>query len=474
MRYEPYDYQRRAAAFIEERPYCGLFLDMGLGKSVITLSAVRRLIDHGEVERVLVVAPRTVAETTWATEAAKWDHTRSLRVVSLTGDEMSRVAAMKTPADVYVTTRDIFPRLVSRHGGELPFDMLVLDELTSFKSPKSLRFKAMRRARPHLRRVVGLTGTPSPNGLLDLWAQIWCLDMGERLGAYVTHFRLEYFDEYRVNGIPVRCTPKKGSEERIRGRIADLCLCMQARDYLTLPPLRVVDVAVPLSPGIRRLYDSFERRKVLELLEGDPGRTVLAGSAAALMNKLSQFANGAVYVADGLVEKVHDGKVDALTDIVESAGSPVLVFYQYRHDIPRIRHALRTFRVGEYEGAETLRGWNSGEYDVLLAHPSSTAYGLNMQAGGHYIVWFGTGWNLEHYQQANARLHRQGQTHPVTVYRLLTEGTVDERAAAALDGKRDAQQGMLDALTQLIERHNGKGQGIQTADRQDTLASSPE
>lgn len=455
MRFEAYGYQRRAIDYVMEHPYCGLFLDMGLGKSVITLTAVRELIDHGEVERVLVVAPKTVAEATWATEAGKWDHTRSLRVVKVTGDEKKREEALAEEADVYVTTRDLYVWLVARHKGRLPFDMLVIDELTSFKSPKSLRFKAMKKSRPWFNRVVGLTGTPAPNGLLDLWAQMWCIDMGDRLGKFVTRYRQEYFDEYRHNGIPVRTTLKNGSEEAIRRKISDVCLCMQARDYLTLPPLRVADVRLQLPDAKRRAYDKFEREKVLELVKENPDSRILAASAAALMNKLSQFANGAVYDGEGEAKEIHGVKTEALQEIVEAAQSPVLVFYQFRHDIPRIQAAMKGLRTAVYEGEGTLKDWNSGKIDVLLAHPASTAYGLNMQQGGHYIVWFGTGWNLELYQQANARLHRQGQEHQVTVYRLIMAGTVDERAADALEGKRSMQQGMLDSLSDLIRKHNG-------------------
>lgn len=456
MRFTPHDYQRRAIAHVEQHPYCGLFLDMGLGKSVITLTAISRLIDYGEVSSVLVVAPKTVAESTWGAEVAKWDHLRHLKVSLVMGTPEQREASLEEDADIHVTTRDLFVKVVAHYKGRLwPFDMVVIDELTSFKTPRSLRFKAFRKVRPQMRRVVGLTGTPAPNGMLDLWAQMYCIDEGKRLCRFVTHYRQTYFSEIRVHNIPIKTTLLPGMEDVIRGKISDICLTMQARDYLTLPPLMVTDVAVRLPAAKLKAYRHFERDKVLEFARNTEGkdRNVVADSAAALMNKLAQFANGAVYDDDGSPVEIHQSKVEALVELVEGAQSPVLVFYQFRHDIPRITEAMKGLRVETYKGADTLEAWNSGKIDVLLAHPSSTAYGLNMQQGGHYIVWFGTGWNLELYQQANARLHRQGQEHPVIVYRLLTEGTVDARMAAALESKRSMQQGMLDALGEMIKEY---------------------
>lgn len=442
--------------WIIDKPRCGLFLDMGLGKTVSTLTAVRQLIDDCEIERVLVVAPKKVAETTWSTEAEKWDHLKSLKVVKVLGTAKQRCLALEEKADVYVTGRDNLVWLVGKYGGKLPFDALVIDELTSFKSPKSERFKAMRIALPTVQRVIGLTGTPAPNGLIDLWAQMYCIDQGERLGKSVGKYRDTYFETHKWNNVVVRCAVKKGCEKIIRDKIADVCLSMQAKDYLQLPDLITETVPVSLSAKTAEAYTKFERDKVMEFQaehEGKPSH-VLANSAAGLMNKLSQFANGAVYDDDRQVHHVHDEKLARLAEIVEGAnGSSVLVFYQYKHDIERIRNKLKGYKVRVYEGEKDLNDWNAGKIDVLLAHPASTAYGLNMQAGGHYIVWFGTGWNLEHYQQANARLHRQGQQHPVTIYRLVCKGTVDERACAALENKRGVQQGLLDSLNYLIRKH---------------------
>lgn len=457
MIYKPYDYQITAQQWIIEKPHCGLFLDMGLGKTVSTLTAVQQLIDDCEVSRVLVVAPKKVAETTWSTEAEKWEHLRGLRVVKVLGTEKQRCMALAEKADVYVTGRDNFVWIVGKYGGQLPFDALVIDELTSFKSAKSERFKAMRIALPSVKRVIGLTGTPAPNGLVDLWAQMYCLDQGERLGKSISKYRETYFETHKWNNIVVRCDVKKGCDQIIRDRIADICLSMQAKDYLELPDMITHTVTVELSAKTMAAYTKFEREKVLEFKNEhtDEPANVLAQSAAGLMNKLSQFANGAIYDENMDVHAVHDEKIDRLAEIVEAAnGSSVLVFYQYKHDIPRITAKLKGYRVRTYQGEKDLISWNAGEIDILLAHPASTAYGLNMQQGGHYIVWFGTGWNLEHYQQANARLHRQGQRYPVTVYKLICRGTVDERASAALEGKKGVQQSLLDSLNYLIRKHS--------------------
>lgn len=456
MIYKPYDYQRTAMQWIVDKPKCGLFLDMGLGKTVSTLTAIQQLIDDCEVSRVLVVAPKKVAETTWSTEAQKWEHLHDLKVVKVLGTEKQRCLALSQKADVYVTGRDNFVWLEGKYGGRLPFDTLVIDELTSFKSAKSERFKAMRIALPSVHRVIGLTGTPAPNGLIDLWAQMYCLDQGERLGRSVTKYREAYFETHRWNNIVVRCDVKKGCEEIIRNKIADICLSMQAKDYLQLPDLITHTATVELTPKVREAYERFEREKVLEFKteHGQEPANVLAQSAAGLMNKLAQFANGAVYDDSMQVHEVHSEKLDRLAEIVEAAnGNSILVFYQYKHDVTRIAAKLKGYRVRAYQGEKDLNDWNAGQIDVLLAHPASTAYGLNMQQGGHYIVWFGTGWNLEHYQQANARLHRQGQQHPVQVYKLICAGTVDEKASAALEGKKGVQQSLLDSLNYLLRKY---------------------
>lgn len=457
MIYRPYEYQEKGQRWIADHPSCALLMEMGLGKTVVTLTAIQRMMDDCEVGRTLVVAPKKVAETTWTTEAAKWDHLRGLRVAKVLGKEKKRRMALAEKADVYVIGRDNFVWLVGLYGGKLPFDVLVIDELTSFKNPKSQRFKAMRIARPGVERVIGLTGTPAPNGLIDLWGQMYCIDMGERLGKSVTKYRETYFETHRWNNIVVRCDVKKGCDDIIRDRISDICLSMQAKDYLQLPDLMTHTVRVELPPSVRKSYEKFEREKVLEFRQahGEEPTNILANSAAGLMNKLAQFSNGAVYDEEHNVHEIHSEKIDRLAEIVEAAnGNSVLVFYQFKHDIPRISSRLKDYRVAVYKDERQLTDWNAGKIDVLLAHPASTAYGLNMQQGGHYIVWFGTGWDLELYQQANARLHRQGQAHPVTVYKLVGAGTVDERSSAALENKKAKQQSLLDSLKYLISKYS--------------------
>ena len=429
MKFRPYEYQQTAIKWIIDNPRCGLFLDMA----------------------------KKVAETTWTTEAQKWDHLKSLKVAKVMGTEKQRKLALAEKADVYVIGRDSFVWLVGIFGGMLPFDVLVIDELTSFKSSKSNRFKAMRMATPTAKRVIGLTGTPAPNGLIDLWAQMYCIDMGERLGKSVTKYRETYFETHKWNNIIVRCNVKKGYDEVIRKKIADICLSMQAKDYLQLPDLINHTIKVQLSTATMQAYTKFEREKVLQFQDEHQGETanVLAQSAAGLMNKLSQFANGAIYDEDRNVHNVHDEKLDRLAEIIEAAnGNSVLVFYQYKHDAARIAEKFKGYRVKVYTDEKQLIEWNAGQVDILLAHPASTAFGLNMQDGGHYIVWFGTGWNLELYQQANARLHRQGQQYPVQVYNLVCSGTVDERAVTALENKKGVQQGLLDSLNYLIRKHS--------------------
>lgn len=460
MKYTPHDYQQTATQWIIDKPRCALFLDMGLGKSVITLTAINELIDACEIDTALIVAPKKVAESTWSTEAKKWAHLRGLRVSRIIGTEKQRKQALMAKADVYVIGRDSFVWLSCHYQGALPFDMIVLDELTSFKSSKSSRFKAMRIVAPKAKRIVGLTGTPAPNGLIDLWAQMYCIDQGERLGKSITKYREQYFSTRMWNNIITKCEVKKGCDTLIQDRIKDIALTMQAKDYLTLPPLMVHEVKIPLPATVQNRYNTFEREMVLEFSEAHKGQeqspAILANSAAGLMNKLSQFANGAVYDSDGLAHEVHSEKLDRLCEIVEGAnGGSVLVFYQFKHDIPRIAERLTSkgYKVQTYQGAQQLNEWNDGRIDVLLAHPASTAFGLNMQQGGNVIAWYGTGWNLELFQQANARLHRQGQTKPVMVYKLVCCDTVDERASQALDGKRGVQQSLLDGLNYLLNKY---------------------
>lgn len=461
MRFTPYQYQLKAMAWIKDHHRCGLFLDMGLGKTVSTLTAIQDLMDEAEVTSTLVVAPKKVAEATWSSEASKWDHL-DLTVSKVLGTEKQRLAALETKADVYVTGRDNFVWLVEHYGGMLPFDCLVIDELTSFKSNTSQRFKAMRAVSPTFHRVIGLTGTPAPNGLIDLWAQMYCLDLGERLGKSLTRYRESYFYIRRWNNIIVKCTVRPGCEDIIRGKIADICLSMQSKDYLSLPEMIVHDVPVSLGDKLLGQYREFEQEQVLSFQEAhkDEPSNIIANSAAGLMSKLQQFASGAVYDEDKTAHEIHDRKLEHLREIVEAAQSPVLVFYQFIADIPRITKALKGFTVRKYESDKDLTAWNAGGIDVLLAHPASTAYGLNMQEGGHYIVWYGLTWNLELYQQANARLHRQGQQQPVQVFRLLASDTVDYKVADALQSKKGVQQSLLDALKEMLLFYEKESQPV--------------
>ncbi len=454
MDYRPHPYQERMRRWVVEHPRCLLFAEMGLGKTVVTLTALQDLVDSWEVSRVLVVAPAKVAESTWSDEAEKWSHLR-LRVTAVKGTPEQRRRQLADGAEVHVISRDSFVWLCNEwEKGQCPFDTVVIDELTGFKAPSSLRGKAMRRLSPLLTRVIGLTGTPAPNGLMDLWGQVACVDCGERLGRFVTRYRQRWFDTVEHNHIVIRCTPKKGAEREIRERISDIALGMRTEDYLELPPMMVTDRMVELPEKTMRRYRQFEKDSVLEFKKATDGadRSVVAAGAAALMNKLSQMANGAVYAEDGTWVAVHDEKLRALDEVVEEAGGPVLCFYAYKHDLERItaRYAGK-MEVRKYEGAGDLADWNAGKIDLLLAHPASTAYGLNMQKGGHAAVWFSTGWNLELYDQANARLHRQGQEKPVTVVNLVARGTVDERMAAALRSKSDGQRAMMAAVSELVK-----------------------
>lgn len=461
----PHGYQERAIGFVCDVPFCGLFLDMGLGKTVCTLTAVARLIGWGEVRRVLVIAPKKVAECTWAAEASKWAHLRGLRVSVVLGDARRRAAALAADADVFVTSRDLFVKVAAActaaDGGGWRFDMVVIDELTSFKTPGSKRFRAFRRLRPLMARVVGLTGTPTPNGLKDLYGQLFCLDMGARLGRTQRAFFGRWFNVYERNHVTLSVTPRAGAEGEILAAIGDICLTMRAADFLQLPALIERGVVCRFSDAELASYRRFARERVLE---AEAGGVAVADNAAALTGKLCQFANGAVYESEvpGLCGggaggraymETSGAKVAALTALVaraQAAGEAVLVFYQFKHDVERCTAALMAedagLRVGVYGGAADLEKWNAGGFDVLFAHPASVCYGLNMQAGGHVVAWFGTGWNCELYAQGNARLYRQGQSAPVVVYRLVVAGTADERALAAVDGKVNAQEAMLEAL----------------------------
>lgn len=459
MEFNPHNYQQRAIDWVISHPRCLLFLEMGLGKTAICLTAAEELILYGEVNKILVIAPRKVAECTWSDEAARWDHI-SLRVSNILGTPKARERAVATEAEVYVIGRDSVVWLTEYLGEAWDFDMVIIDELTSFKNHRSLRFKALRRMLKKVPRIVGLTGTPTPKGYIDLWAQVYCIDGGERLGKYITAYRERWFNLVEHNHIIIKCTPKKGAQEEIMDAISDIALAMRSEDWLELPPVVTEDVRVDLGAAVMKRYRQFEKDRVMQT-GGEEKLT--ADSAAACINKLSQFANGAMYgnpsdpsnpETSREIIRIHDEKLAALREIFESErDSPLLVFYAFKHDRDRIMEHfadLGTAGVRCYTGARELRDWNAGLIDILLCHPASTAYGLNMQHGGSRIVWFSTGWDLELYQQANARLHRQGQTHTVRVFNLIATDTVDERMLASLRDKGTVQRDVMVRLVRDI------------------------
>lgn len=457
MKFQPHDYQQYAIDRVIDQDAIGLFLDLGLGKTVITLTAAVELMhDRFDVARTLVIAPLRVAQSTWAQEAAKWEHTRHLRIAKVLGTPARRRRALEQDADVWIINRENVPWLVKECGKRWPFDMVIVDELSSFKSSTAQRFRALRKVRPLIKRIVGLTGTPAPNGLLDLWAQVYLLDQGESLGKNLTSYRNRHFEPasyvYNTNGARIvsKWQPRVGAEIDIYHRLRDVSVSMRAEDWLDMPERTDNIVRVPLTPKARRDYERLERDFILSMDTAD----VIADSAAVLSNKLLQLANGAVYDEHREVQYIHDAKLDALEDIVEAAvGNPVLVFYAYKHDLSRLQERFPQART--LTGPEDIEAWNRREIPILLAHPASAGHGLNLQQGGNTIVWFGLTWSLEMYQQANGRLHRQGQLERVIVHHLVAEGTVDEDVMAALAGKDANQAALLQALKARIERVTG-------------------
>jgi SNF2 domain protein len=428
---------------------------MGLGKTSIVLSAVKELkYNRFAVSKVLVIAPKKVAEGTWSKEKDKWDHTRCLRISRVLGSEKKRIRALYETADIYIINRENVVWLVDFYKNDWPFDMVVIDESSSFKSHKAKRFKALSAMAPRIKRIVELTGTPSPNGLADLWAQLYLLDEGARLGTRYAGFRERYFDAGpRHNGIVYKYSVKQGSEEAILSAISDICVSMKASDYLELPDCIMHEVPVELDPKAAKAYRELEREMVLEL----PDDEVTVTSAAALSNKLLQLGNGAIYGEDHSVHEVHGCKIEAFMELIESlsaSGKSALVFYNYQHDRERLQKALAKtgLVVRELKTTQDEDDWNAGKIDILLTHPASSAYGLNLQQGGNHVVWFGLNWNYELYTQANKRLHRQGQTEKVIIHHLVCVGTRDEDVMAALARKDDVQQFVMDSLKARIKR----------------------
>ena len=454
MKFSPHEYQRYCIGRILDTDKLGLFLDMGLGKTVITLTAIQELIyNRFAVSRVLIIAPKKVAEATWSEEAAKWEHLKHLRFSLILGSEQKRIRAVYAPADVYVVNRGNVVWLVDYLRNSWCFDMVVIDESSSFKNHRAKRFKALTWIRPHVRRLVELTGTPAPNSLADLWAQLYLLDEGARLGRNITAFRESFFRANTHGGHFTTYEETEGAAAEIQHRISDICISMKSEDYLQLPPLVYDVVPVELDAKARKAYDEMEREMLLQIDE----EIIDAGSAAALSNKLLQLCNGAVYAEDGKWVKLHDCKLEAFMELIERLNNqPALVFYNFKHDRERLLSVLAKAKkcVRILQKPEDAEAWNNRELDVLLAHPASCAYGLNLQNGGNHVIWFGLNWSLELFLQANKRLHRQGQTATVFVHELAVRDSRDTDVIAALQDKDATQETLLESLKARIRRYH--------------------
>lgn len=448
MEFKPHDYQKYATEFIESHPIAAVILQMGLGKTVCTLTAIEHLMyDTFEVSKVLIVAPLRVAKVTWSDEIDKWDHLSHLTYSVAVGSEKERLLALKKKADLYMINRENLQWLIEKSGLPFDYDMVVLDELSSFKSWQSKRFRAFMKVRPKVQRVVGLTGTPSSNGLMDLFAEFKCLDMGERLGRFITQYRNSFFIPDRMNGQVVYSYKLRPfAEEEIYRRIGDITISMKALDHLKMPELIENRYPVYMDDGEKQQYESMKKNLILPYLENE---AITAANAAALSGKLCQMANGAVYSDEGSVAHIHDRKLDALEDIIEAAQGPILLCYWFKHDLERITRKLDELKV-EYARISSdgsIRMWNEGKFQVGLIHPASAGHGLNLQAGGNHIVWFGLTWSLELLEQTNARLWRQGQrAETVVVQYLVTAGTIDERILDAISKKEQDQNALIDAV----------------------------
>ena len=443
MKYEPHDYQKYAIGYIESHPIAAVLLDMGLGKTSITLTALNDLLfDYFEVHKILVIAPLRVASVTWSAEIEKWEHLHLLQYSVAVGTEAERLTALNTQADIYIINRENVQWLIEKSGVPFDFDMLVVDELSSFKNYQSKRFKALMKVRPKVKRAVGLTGTPSSNGLMDLFAEFKLLDMGARLGRFIGQYRTAYFSPDKRNGqIVYSYKPLPNAEQQIYEKISDITISMKSTDHLKMPELISIQYEVELSEEEKKKYEELKKDLVLQLPDGE----ITAANAASLTGKLSQMANGAVYSDDESLLRIHDRKLDALEDIIESAnGKPVLVAYWFRHDLERIR---KRFAVREIKTSRDIADWNNGSIPVAVIHPASAGHGLNLQSGGAALVWFGITWSLELYQQTNARLWRQGQTaETVVITHIIAKGTIDERIVKALKMKDTSQSALIDAV----------------------------
>ena len=443
MKYVPHNYQTFATKFIEKHTVAAVLLDMGLGKSVITLSAINNLcLDTFEVQKVLVIAPLRVARDTWKAEIEKWEHLKYLKYSVAIGTEAERLSALKRPAHIYIINRENVAWLIEQSGLPFEYDMVVIDELSSFKSHQAKRFKSLMRVRPTVKRIVGLTGTPSSNGLMDLWAEFKLLDMGKRLGRFITHYRDEFFRPDKRNGqVIFSYKPKEGAEDEIYRRISDITISMKAADHLKMPECVINEVTVSLSEKEMKLYNGLKKDLVIAIAN----KEIDAVNAASLSNKLSQMANGAVYAEGKNYIEIHNQKLDVLEDLIEQAnGKPVLVAYWFKHDLERIK---KRFDVREIKSSKDISDWNNGNIPVAVIHPASAGHGLNIQEGGSTLVWFGLTWSLELYQQTNARLWRQGQkSKTVIIHHIISKGTIDEQIMKALRKKEMSQDALMDAV----------------------------
>ncbi|MBP5411508.1 MAG: DEAD/DEAH box helicase [Lachnospiraceae bacterium] len=457
MMFRPHDYQRYCIDRILGAEKLGLFLDMGLGKTVITLTAIQELIyNRFAVSRVLIIAPKKVAEATWSTEAAKWEHLQHLRFSLILGSEQKRIRAIYAPADVYVINRENVVWLVDYLRNNWCFDMVVIDESSSFKNHRAKRFKSLTWIQPHVKRLIELTGTPAPNSLADLWAQLYLLDEGKRLGRNITAFRDSFFRANTHGGHFTTYEETEGAAQEIQSRISDICISMKSEDYLQLPELVYDVVPVKLDDRAQNAYNEMEREMLLEIDEA----VIDAGSAAALSNKLLQLCNGAVYTEEGNWVALHNCKIEAFMELIERLnGQPALVFYNFKHDRERLVTALTKAkkRVRLLQTPEDADAWNRRELDVLLAHPASCAYGLNLQQGGNHVIWFGLNWSLELFLQANKRLHRQGQTSAVIVHELAVQNSRDMDVIAALQDKDATQDALIESLKVRIRQVKNGG-----------------
>ena len=448
-----HDYQKFAVNHMLNHCESGLFMEMGTGKSCCTLTALNLLLfDTFEIKKPLIIAPLNVAKYTWQDEIDNWAHLKHLKLGKILGDEKSRSKALNSPADIFIINRENVAWLVGKVGSAWSFDMLILDELTSFKSSKAIRFKALKQIRPLVKRVVGLTGTPSPNGYIDLWSQIFLLDQGERLGKFKTHFIDRFFtvDPKTVySGYPKQI-PKDFSLEAIQGLIGDICISMKSEDYLELPGRVHRIINVHLSDAEMQAYEEFEKSQIMLLPEGE---AISVANAAALRGKLVQFANGAIYDENKAYHVVHDAKLDMLEELVDVATSPVLIFYRFKHDLDRMQKRLKSYAPRLLTSEKDKNDWNEGKIKVLLAHPASAGHGLNLQKGGNNVIWFGDPDSLELYQQANARLDRQGQVKQVIIQHMATVGTIDEAIAQALIGKADVQEALMQAIKARVKKY---------------------